>query len=210
METMTVKMGGNYYHFNPGDKFKWQLLTKRLESVDFIFWDSGFFIRLMNSAKPQPNDVLMCKAFHQLLRDSNDTISVTCDFVLEEVANHFISRFYDIERIKINKKEPDKYLNWTSLYKDHPELITNAIPFLDSMMEIIDKTPVFIHRAETDVEKNALSLIKKYNLCAMDAFILATMLDAGIEDIITTDVRDLKIVKESDLINIYSCYRIAG
>jgi hypothetical protein len=41
----------------------------------------------------------------------------------------------------------------------------------------------------------------------MDAYIFAVMLDANIEDFITTDVRDMKRVKDDNLINIYSFYQ---
>ena len=180
-------------------------LKIQLQSTEYIFWDSGFLIKLLDKRNNDPK-TRTCKALYSILKTEQLGIyNITCDFVIEEVINYVISKYYK-NLVKNYSDKGIKYDSWTALYKEQPELIQNCLEFIYPLYQIINSAPVLIHRPLNDIESEVLKLIKEYNLCAMDAYILAAMMDAEIEDLITTDVKDMKRIKDSNLINIYSCY----
>ncbi len=158
-----------------------------LEEV--VYWDSSFAIARLDDTEQYHAE---CLDFTRRI-DTEGTLSVSSDFVHNELAFHLLREALSAEGRRTGQ-------SWRAVYRQRPDIVVAAMPQVDAYRADLNRLTLKLSLPDA-VEARAFQLMRDFALLPTDAYHVAIALEAGVTSFATLDEDYLRV----DSIVVYTC-----
>jgi predicted nucleic acid-binding protein len=167
----------------------------KAEPPENISFDANFLLRFFTRTLPELTDhnpTPYCDCIKHLIQKR--VFCCVSDFVVEEICYKILGYFCKPAFDLLSKEDKYKYRNWAKFGEKNPQYLRPSYEYIDKIMKLFEENLIFIMTYEKNdnvcddyISKEAIELIKTYDIVSNDAFIIAHSKHFGITNFLTLD-----------------------